>query len=191
MRWRAIMEIKEKTKTTYRSGLFEDKDSADAAYKAAISRGYSPEEITVIMSDDTRKKYYGSTATKTTTATGDTVVKTETGDKSMEGLALGGALGGTVLGVIGAVIALSSTIVIPGIGLVVAGPLAAGLVGAGAGSIAGGLIGALVGAGIPEEHAKIYEKGIKSGGIVVSVPARDKDNLLIEDWKKTHGRDIF
>lgn len=182
------MEIKEKTKTTYRSGLFEDKQDADAAFKAAVNRGYKPEEINVLMSDDTRKKFYNTT---TTADASDTVIKTERGDKSMEGLALGGALGGTVLGVIGAVIALSSTIVIPGIGLVIAGPLAAGLVGAGTGSIAGGLIGALVGAGIPEDRAKLYEQGIKRGGIVVTVPSREKDDLLVEDWKKTHGRDIF
>jgi len=180
------METKEKLKV--RTGLFDNQQSADAAFKAAVNRGYDPSEINVIMSDATRKKYYSTPSTATTA----TAVTTEVGDKSMEGLAIGGAIGGTVLGVIGAIIALSSTIVIPGIGLVVAGPLAAGLVGAGAGSITGGLIGALVGAGIPEERAKIYEEGIKNGGIVIGVPARDEtDDLLLEDWKKTKGREIY
>lgn len=81
----------------------------------------------------------------------------------MKGLALGGALGGTVIGILGALVALSSTIAIPGLGLVVIGPLAAGLVGAGAGSIAGGLVGALIGSGIPEAHVKYFENEIKKG----------------------------
>ncbi len=168
------------TKAKIRSGLFTDKSSADAAYKAAIDRGYKPEEISVIMSNDTKKKYYSTS-----------VVTTETGDKSMEGLAIGGALGGTALGVLAATIALSSTIVIPGLGLVIAGPLAAGLVGAGAGSIAGGLLGTLIGAGISEEHATIYENGIKKGGIVISVNSDNDDNALIEDWKKYNGKNIY
>lgn len=174
------METKTTTKTKYHSGLFEDPTSAETSYQAALKRGYKPDEINVLMSDDSRKKYYGST-----------VAKTETGDKSMEGLALGGALGGTVVGVLAAVVALSTTIVVPGVGLIIAGPLAAGLVGAGAGSIAGGLLGALIGAGIPEEHAKIYEQGIKKGGIVILVNSHGDDDALLTDWKKNKGKDIY
>jgi hypothetical protein len=169
------------TRTRMRSALFADKNSADAGYQAALARGYKPEEINILMSDDTKKRFY-SNSTQTVT--------TEKGDKSMEGLAIGGALGGTIIGAIGAIVALSTTIVVPGLGLVVAGPLAAALVGAGAGSISGGLLGALIGAGLPEDRATIYENGIKKGEIVISVPSRDKDDLLVQDWK-SHGRDIY
>jgi hypothetical protein len=41
--------------------------------------------------------------------------------------------------------------------VIIAGPLATGLAGAGAGGIAGGLVVFLVGSGIPEERARIYE----------------------------------
>src|SRR5437879_5713335 len=47
-----------------------------------------------------------------------------------------------------------TSIAIPGLGVIIAGPLAAGLAGAGAGALTGGLVGAFVGWGIPEEHAK-------------------------------------
>lgn len=163
-----------------RAALFADKDSAEAAYKAALNRGYRPEDIYILMSDSTRKSLFGTTYTET-----------EMGDKSMEGLALGGALGGTLLGTLGAVVALATTITIPPLGLVIAGPLAAGLIGAGAGSIAGGIIGALIGAGVPEEHAKIYEKGIKKGDILVGVKSDLEDDELLEDWKKYHGKNIY
>lgn len=178
------METKNRTRTKYRSGLFEDQTSAESSYQAALNKGYKPNEINVLMSEDTRKKYLDSHP-------GSTVAETETGDKSMEGLAMGGALGGTVVGVLAALVALSTTIVIPGIGLIIAGPLAAGLVGAGAGSIAGGLLGALIGAGIPEEHARIYAQGIKKGGVVILVNSHEDDEALLTEWKKNKGRDIF
>jgi hypothetical protein len=166
----------------YRSGLFNDQETAESAYQDALTRGYSEDEINVIMSEDTRKRYRGSA-----------VAKTETGDKSMEGLAVGGAVGGTVVGIIAAVVSLTTTIVIPGLGLVIAGPLAAGLVGAGAGSITGGILGALIGAGIPEEHAKIYQDGIKKGGTLIVVPSRNSkdDEGLMSDWKRDRGSNIY
>lgn len=173
------METKERTK--HHAGLFENRESAESAYQAALDKGYTPEEINILMSDKTKKQFIGST-----------IAKTEMGDKSMEGLAMGGALGGTVVGSLAAVVALATTITIPGLGLIIAGPLAAGLVGAGAGSIAGGIVGALIGAGIPEEHARIYENGIKKGGVVILVKSHeDKDDNLLEDWKSNQGKDLF
>ena len=50
-----------------------------------------------------------------------------------------------------AVAAVGTTLLIPGLGIVVAGPLAAVIAGAGAGAATGGLIRALVGWNIPEE----------------------------------------
>ncbi len=40
------------------SGLFNDKESAERAYQSLVARGYTSEEANVIMSDDTRNKYY-------------------------------------------------------------------------------------------------------------------------------------
>ena len=62
---------------------------------------------------------------------------------------------------------------VPGLGLVVAGPIAAALAGAGAGGATGGIIGALVGAGIPKDRAAEYDRGIQQGGIVIGTRARD------------------
>jgi hypothetical protein len=44
--------------------------------------------------------------------------------------------------------------------------------GAGAGGAAGGVIGALVGAGIPEHRAKVYDAGLRGGGILIGVEAK-------------------
>lgn len=165
------------------TGLFTDKESSEGAYKSLRERGYSDDEINVMMSDDTRKKYYG-----------DGTMQTELGSKAAEGAATGGAIGGTLGAIIAGIAALGTNLVLPGIGLVVWGPLAAALAGLGAGGLTGGLVGALIGAGIPEERAKVYEDGIKSGGTVFGVtPRSDEDAEYFEnEWKTTHrGQSIY
>ena len=97
-----------------------------------------------------------------------------------------------MVGIAAAVAAIGSNLVIPGLGLVVAGPLAAGLAGAGAGAGAGGLIGALVGWNIPEERVKHYEAGLKDGGILMGVTPRSADDAKYfeNEWKSYNGEQI-
>jgi len=164
------------------TGMFSDRDSAEGAYKTLESRGYGKDDVHVIMSDETRKKHFN-----------DPAHPTDLGNKAAEGAGKGGAIGGTLGGIIGAVAAIGTSVLIPGLGLIVAGPLLAGLAGAGAGSIAGGLVGALVGAGIPKERAVVYEKGIKDGRIVLGVhPRSDEDAQFIEnEWRTNKGVEVY
>jgi hypothetical protein len=164
------------------TGLFRDRESAERAYQALEGRGYQREDLNVLMTDETRKKYFADEST----------AKTELGTKALEGAGVGAGVGAVTGGVIAAVVA-AATIAIPGVGLVVAGPLAAALAGAGAGSVAGGAIGALVGAGIPEERAKHYQTGLSEGGIVLGVnPRSDDDAEYVErEWKNSKGEHIY
>ena len=100
---------------------------------------------------------------------------------------------GAVAGGALAALAAAATILIPGVGLVVAGPIAAALAGAGAGGVTGGIIGGLIGYGIPEERAKLYETGLKEGGIVLGVkPRNDEDaDYFQREWKNTRGEHIY
>ena len=165
------------------TGLFKDRESAEKAYRSVSERGYDTSDINLAMSEDTRKRYFGDGKTATT----------ELGNKAAEGAGVGGAIGGTIGAIAAAVAALGTSIVIPGLGLVIAGPAAAALAGAGAGAAAGGVIGALVGWGMPEERVKHYEAGIKSGGIVMGVkPRSDADaKLFAEDWKKHNAEHVY
>jgi hypothetical protein len=92
----------------------------------------------------------------------------------------------------GVIAAIGTSLIIPGLGIIIAGPIAAGLAGAGAGGITGGVIGALVGSGIPEERAKLYESGIKNGNIVMGVhPRNTEDAKYFEDnWRTNKGEEI-
>ncbi len=142
------------------TGLFRDRESAERAYDTLHSRGYGRDDVNVLMSDDTRKKYFSDGK------------DTELGSKALEGAGVGSAIGGTVGAVLAAIAAIGTSVILPGLGLIVAGPIAAGLAGAGAGGLTGGLVGALVGSGIPEDRAREYERGIKEGGIVMGVNPR-------------------
>ncbi len=160
--------------------LFHDQESAERAYKLALDSGYSRNDIDVIMSEETRKKYYGN----------HTTLEVEAGSKAAEGAAIGGALGATVGAIAAAIAAVGTVIALPGLGLVIAGPLAAGIAGAGAGGVGAGLIGALVGWSIPEDTIKEYESGLHDGGILVGVNAKtDEDRLRFKnDWATYNGR---
>jgi hypothetical protein len=88
-----------------------------------------------------------------------------------------------------AIAAVGTTLAVPGLGLVIAGPLAAALAGAGAGGAAGGLVGALIGWSIPEERVKAYESGLRNGGILMGVRPRDDADAahLEEHWRTQAG----
>ena len=152
------------------SGVFSDRNSAEKAYSALHQRGYSKDDVNLLMSDETRKTHFG-----------EHTADTDLGDKAMEGAGVGSAIGGTAGAIIGAIAAIGTSVALPGLGLIIAGPLAAALAGAGAGGLTGGLVGALVGSGIPEEHAAEYEQGIKNGGIVMGVKPRNAEDAAYFD----------
>ena len=163
------------------TGLFRDRESAESAYGSLSQRGYGKDDVNLIMSDDTRKKYFSD------------YEDTEFGTKAWEGAGKGAAIGGGVGATLAAIAAIGTTLALPGIGLLIAGPIAAGLAGAGAGALTGGLIGALVGHGIPEEQAKHYEKGVREGGILMGVePRNDEDADYFENnWRENRGESIY
>ncbi|MBA3353592.1 MAG: hypothetical protein H0U23_14440 [Blastocatellia bacterium] len=164
------------------TGMFRDKDSTEGAYRSLRDRGYADDEINVMMSNETRDKHFKA---------GDTELE---GNKALEGTGAGAAIGGTLGAIIGGIAAIGTNVLLPGLGLVVWGPIAAALAGAGAGGLTGGLVGALIGWGIPEDRAKEYETGIREGGTVLGVtPRTDEDASYFEnDWKTNYrGEHIY
>jgi hypothetical protein len=165
------------------TGLFYDRDSAERAYQTIANRGYDTKDVNLVMSDETRNKHF----------TGNANVTTELGNKAAEGAGVGGAIGGTLGAVLAAITAAGTSIALPGLGLVIAGPLAAAAAGAGAGAATGGLLGALIGWGIPEERVKRYENALKEGGILMGVRPRTPEDAahFEEEWRKHNGQQIY
>lgn len=171
------------TRSNFLTASFSDVESAEKAYKNLRDRGYYDNEITVVMSEESMKKYFDKNPKKE---------ESDFGNKAAEGAGVGAGIGGAIGAAAGIILALGTAVVVPGLGIVVAGPLAAGLAGAGGGGIAGGIIGALVGAGIPKERADKYEKGIKEGDIVVAVQLRnEEDGRYFEDEWRSYGHNIY
>lgn len=165
------------------TGLFRDREAAECAYQCATSRGYSNDDVNLVMSDETRKRHFN----------GSSGIETELGSKAAEGAGIGGVVGGTIGAIAAAVTAVGTSLAIPGLGLVIAGPIVAALAGAGAGAATGGLVGALIGWGIPDEHVKRYEAGIKDGGILLGVKTRSAEDAeaLSGGWRQNRGEDVY
>src|SRR2546423_6474142 len=133
---------------TFVTGLFKTRAAAEAAVDAVIKRGYTRDDISVLMSDSTKNKEFA----------------VQTRSHAADGLGVGGAIGGTVGAVLAAIAAVGTAIAIPGLGLVVAGPIAAALAGAGAGGATGGFIRLLIRTRISEQSPESVETGSSRRG---------------------------
>jgi hypothetical protein len=147
------------------TAVFRDRLHAQAAFDWLHEQGYTSNDISILMSDKTRAAYFPHEGERPLTA--DT--------KAVEGVGVGGTIGTAVGATLAAVLAIGTSIAVPGLGIVVAGPLAAALAGGGAGAVAGGIIGGLVGLGIPEPNATAYQDAIREGGVFIGVTPRNDD----------------
>lgn len=170
---------------------YDDLDDAADAARDLEHRGFDREQISVFMTTETRERYVDTHPRydefeKKVIAVED--VEVEKQRKTLEGVGAGGTIGGA-LGAAGAAIAaVGTTLVVPPLGIAVAGPLAAILAGAGAGATAGGIMGALVGAGMTEYRARHLEKMVKEGNVVVGAGANtDAERTTIVEVLEKHG----
>ncbi len=140
------------------TATFKTHLEAEGALGNLETAGVNDSQVSVVITDEARRGAFNL----------------ETHSKADEGVAGGATAGGIVGAVLGALMA-AGTIAIPGLNLVVTGALAGALAGLATGATAGGLLGGLIGAGISEHEAKIYEKDIKNGAILIAVKAKDGD----------------
>lgn len=151
----SITQLEEPVSKTV-TAVFENRIAAEHAVEGLREAGFGPADISVLMSEDTQGREFG------------VVVNS----KAPEG-AVSGATAGGLLGALAATLIALGVVVVPGIGLVAAGPIIAGLAGAGAGGAIGGIIGGLVGMGVPEHEAKLMAERLAKGGILVGVLAHE------------------
>lgn len=151
------------------TGLFKNRESLENAYNALFQKGYGKKSVNIIMSAETRSKYFseGNTAGKA---------------KDLWAVANAGAKITDVV---------KEGVVISGRNIVVAGPLSAGLSGAGSGGFSIGVINGLI--GIPDIQAQEFEEGIKKGFIVMSVqPCTGEDAQYLEKvWQQNDVNEVY
>jgi hypothetical protein len=152
-------------------GVFRNRLAAQQCYDVLINRGFHDADINVMMSEQTRSLYGEAPESR---AAFD---RAGNHTKAAEGMGIGGAVGTLVGGSIAAIVAVGTSLVLPGLNLIVAGPLAAALAGGGAGALTGGLLGGLIGLGIPEEGAEAYHQALREGGTVLGVAVPDGEHF--------------
>lgn len=161
-------------------GIFADRADAEDAINELSDDGYDPKDISIVLKDQ-REGEELSDNTGANVASG-----------TVSGLATGAVLGGLA--------GLVASIAIPGLGaFFIGGPIAAALgitgaaaatvSGAATGAVAGGIVGALTSFGLSEEEARVYEDHVKSGAILVAVPARRGEEGRVEQILDEYNAD--
>jgi hypothetical protein len=166
------------------TGLFRNRASAERAYRSTQSLGYDAAEISVIMSDETREREFEGRATPLAQKAQEAAP-----ESSRSAEELGGPVGGAVGTIAPVLAAVGTLLLIPGLGLAAAGPVAIALTAAGAVGVAGGLIGALTQWGVPKSRVEEYESAVRRGGILLGVKAKSKDEAtkLERAWTDAGG----
>jgi len=168
--------------------LVNNSDHAEKMIELLVKANFSKDDISILASDSGAIHTYTSaefkdSISKDPIAT-ENIAQVNIGDlevvqstKAPEGSSVGAVTGGIVGGAIGLLAGLGA-IAIPGLGVfVAAGPIVAALSGSAVGGATGLLVGALIGSGIPEYEAKEYEAGVKGGKILLSIVARDSEQV--------------
>lgn len=156
-------------------GIFGDRPFAEQALTQLEEAGYNPKDMSIVMRDHAAAQAFGHNS-----------------GVNVTGGALSGAATGAVIGGLAGLLVGVGAITIPGLGaFLIGGPIAValGLTGAAAttisaattGAVAGGILGALMGLGLPEQDARIYEKHINEGGILLAVPAMEDEIAEVKD----------
>jgi hypothetical protein len=163
------------------TGLFRDRTTAERAYDAVTHRGYTKDDVSLLMSEEARNRHFPKTDTS----------GTELGSKAAEGAAVGAVTGGGL----GALLAglAAAGIAVPGLPIIAMGTFAAALTGAATGGGVGAILGALIGHGIPKERAAYYDEGVRSGGIVMGVTPRTREDAeyLEHEWNACGGEQVY
>jgi hypothetical protein len=157
--------------------IFDSFDDAGRAYEYLLSKGYDRDEIDVIMSQATRDKFGAQEGEAPKRGDEDDEVAEKKVFKSAGAMAVVGGLSGFLA-------ALGASILLPGVGLIVAGPLAA--LGATTGALVGGIYGVPLTDENNEKDARTveFEKAMREGKILVRVTPKSQSDReeILQNW---------
>jgi len=161
------------------SGVFFSKKDADGAYSALLQRGHTPDDISILMSDETLGKHENPAGRDEYTEPSE---ENTIAEKPKNVLA-------------DAIISITSMISLPGLGIAISNTLFKKLTVSESDSaeVKERNTGTIVGSRIPEEHTDSYTGSMKEGGIIISVDPRnvEEKKAIVNDFKKNNGHDIL
>ena len=153
------------------TALYNNRAEAARAVDNLESTGLSNNDISVLMSDSTHSKEFA----------------VEVNSKAPEGAAIGGAVGGSLGAIAAGMTAVGAVALTGGAGIFAAGPVVAALAGAGAGAAAGGVTGGLIGLGFSENEAKLVDKDVENGSILVSAQVKNDNKDAVQKYFNHSG----
>lgn len=134
--------------------VFDDRSAAEYAVDALEQAGFTHDHIGYVI--------------RGSDAVAGGMLHDADGAKDMRGAAAGIITGG----IVGGVLATAAAVLIPAVGVAIAGGILASLFGGTlAGMAVGGILGALKGLGVSENEARFYEKQFHDGKAIVAVRA--------------------
>src|ERR1700726_4170421 len=120
------------------TGVFTNKESAERGYRSATRLGYENSDIDVLMSEETRDRYFSpGHDTQTDLSSNATKDAAKDGKSADE---LSGPTGGTIGMIAPALAGAGTLLLVPVLGVFAAGPIAIALTAAGAVGLAGALL---------------------------------------------------
>lgn len=153
-------------------GIVKNQEAAEIVLTDLVRAGFARDDLSVLFpgAGDSRE------------------LALEKGNMAAEGAVAGGGAGGVVGGVIGMLAGLGA-LAIPGLGLfMVAGPILGALSGVTLGAAVGSVAGGLIGMGVPEVHARIYERAVNAGSALIAVHTETEEHVkAARVVLETHG----
>lgn len=157
--------------------LFRDCASADKAWSLAATHGYGVEQISIVVSEGTRRQ--------------DAAAQLSSNPGSA-GTGLGGAIESAVTGIASVVGAIGTSFLIPDFGLVVSGPLAKAISQAQEGRALDAVLAGIKTMGIPSGKLSVVEEHVHRGGVVLILrPATREDGRVIAEGWRTSAMDVI
>jgi len=148
------------------SAAFEIQAQAEHSVAELRLQGFPNEDIGIAVRQDESRK--------------NDQIAENAGRRAEEGLAVGAVVGGAL--------GTAASLLIPGVGLVMAwGILVVALEGASLGAAAGGLIGGLTGLGLTEEEARHYDREVEAGHPIVVARAGTRGDEAREILRRCGG----
>jgi len=162
------------------SGVFFTKSDADKAYNSLLRRGHTPDDISILMSDETLNKHQDP---------GKEETYPETDVSQEEESALTRAANAFT----GVIISITSMISLPGLGIAISNTLHKKLPIWENAETPYEKKHAMSSSGISDQHTESYSGHMQEGGIIISVDPRNREEkrAIIEDFRLYNGHDIL
>lgn len=139
------------TSKTIVSAVFKSEKQLSEAIKYLEDKGVAKEDINILVSGKNSYKDF----------------KINTSNKVSE-FAIRGVSSGSIIGAMFGSVAFVGVLIIPAMGIAVAGPVIGALTGIATGAVVGTLVGAVVGYYIPEYKAVFFDENINENTLLIT-----------------------